>query len=138
RARGSAAPGPFTTVPLVYERAYGGPGEPNPNGSETPNVVDPADPRRAAGFAPISRFWPARKRMLGKIDRNLLDQPIAEIPEGMPWDYFQSAPPDQQIEPLRGGEWLVLDGVHPTLARISTRVPMARGAARVVMARPGA
>lgn len=48
----------------------------------------------------------------------------------MPWDYFQAAPRDQQIEPPRGGEWLVLDGVHPSLPRIQCRLPTQRCAAR--------
>ncbi|APR77093.1 Vegetative cell wall protein gp1 precursor (Hydroxyproline-rich glycoprotein 1) [Minicystis rosea] len=132
------APEPWTRMPLVYERAFGGPGEPNPLGSESPNILDPVDARRPAGFAPISRFWPARKRLLGNIDKRAIEAPIAVIPEEMPWDYYQSAPRDQQIEPLRGGEWLVLDGVHPSLPRVQTRLPATRGAARIRIRRPGA
>ena len=43
----------------------------------------------------ISRFWAARKRLLGKIDRKVLDGPIAEVPDELSWDYFQAAPADQ-------------------------------------------
>lgn len=134
----SGAPEPFARMPIVYERAIGGPGEPNPVGTESPNLVEPADARRPAGFGPISRFWSARKRLLDKIDKRALEDPIAEIPEAMPWHYFQAAPPDQQIEHLRGGEWLVLDGLHPTRPRVQTCLPAARGAARVVVRRAGA
>ena len=134
----SGAPEAFDRMPLVYERARGGAGEPNPIGSETPNVLDPADARRPGGYGPISRFWAARKRLLGKIDKRALEAPIASIPDEMPWDYFQAAPAEQQIEPLRGGEWLVLDGVHVALPRMQTRLPAARGAARVVVRQPGA
>jgi hypothetical protein len=135
--RKAGAPEPFTRMPLVYERALGGPGQPNPVGVEAPNLVDPGDPRKPAGFGPISRLWPSRRRLLGKIDRRSLERPIAELPDAMPWDYFQAAPPDQQIEHLRGGEWLVLDGLHPSWPRVQTQLPPVRGAARVLSHGPG-
>ena len=125
-------------MPLVYERAFGGLGEANPVGVETPNVVDPADPRNPVSFAPISPYWPARKRLLGRTDRRVFEGAPAEVPDGIAWEYFQAAPPDQQTDHLRGGEWLVLDGVHPTLPRVQTRLPTARGVARVLVRRPGA
>jgi hypothetical protein len=56
----------------------------------------------------------------------------------MPWAYYQAAPPDQQIEYLRGDEWLVLDGLHPTLSRVQTRLASVRGAARVSGTQAGA
>ncbi|WP_437274387.1 DUF2169 domain-containing protein [Sorangium sp. So ce375] len=130
--RGPAGPKPFERMSLVYERAFGGPGEPNPVGKATPNLVDPADPRRPAGFAPISRLWLARRRLLGSADPRALEAPIADIPDAMPWGYFQAAPPDQLVDHLRGDEWLVLDGLHPTLPRVQTRLPSARGVARVI------
>jgi hypothetical protein len=140
--RAPAAPGgapePFTRIPIVYEKALGGLGELNPVGTEAPNLVDPTDARRAAGFGPISRYWPVRRRLLGKVDAKALEAPVAEIPEAMPWEYFQAAPSDQQIEHLHGGEWLVLDGLHPTLARVQTRLAAVRGAARVALQQPGA
>jgi hypothetical protein len=126
------APRPFTRMALTYERAYGGLGmEANPAGRETPNLVDPADPKRPVCFAPISRFWAARKRLLGTLDRRAVDAPLAELPESMPWGYFQAAPADQQIEHLRGGEWIVLDGLHPTLPRLQTQIGNMRAEARV-------
>lgn len=129
-ARASAQP--FTKLPIVYERALGGAGvAQNPVGVEAPNVVDPNDPSRPAGFAPISRYWPARKRLLGAISREVLEGPTAEVPEAVPWEYFQSAPADQRIDYLCGGEWIVLDGLHPTLPRVQTQVPRARALACV-------
>lgn len=129
---------PFTYMALVYERALGGPGEPNPVGTETPNLLDPVDPGRAIGFAPISRLWPSRKRLLGKMDRRVLDAPIAEICDALPWEYFQTAPADQQLDHLQGDEWLLLDGLHPTVPRVQTRLPGAHGVARVRAHLPGA
>ncbi|WP_437540805.1 DUF2169 domain-containing protein [Sorangium sp. So ce367] len=136
--RGPAGPKPFERMPLVYERAFGGPGEPNPVGKATPNLVDPADPRRPTGFAPISRLWLARRRLLGSADPRALEAPIADIPDAVPWGYFQAAPPDQLVDHLRGDEWLVLDGLHPTLPRVQTRLPSARGVARVIEQSAGA
>jgi uncharacterized protein YjbI with pentapeptide repeats len=128
---------PFEKMPLVYERAYGGPGiADNPVGigapgtTVSPNLYDARRPEQPAGFGPISRSWPARRRLLGAFDEQALHAPEPEIPEGLDWRYFHAAPPDQQIEHLRGDEWIVLDGMHPTLARVQTRLPSAVGKAR--------
>ena len=85
----------------------------------------------------LARLAGAQARCSGGIDHRAVEAPIAEIPEAMPWEYFQAAPPDQRIEPLRGGEWLVLDGLHPTRPRVQTCLPPARGAARVATLRGG-
>ncbi len=131
---------PFDRIPLMYERAFGGIGwEENPLGvgagaatsAKSPNVIDPAEPKRVAGFGPISRGWPLRKRLLGTADRKALDRPIAEVPAGFDWAYFQSAPPDQRTEFLVGTEWIVLDGMNPDFAHIQSYLPSARGVARV-------
>lgn len=131
-------PAGFTRLPLVYERAYGGPGfVENPAGtgvapgSAAPNLVDPARPKRAAGFAPIARDWPVRARLLGATRRDPLDAAIAQIPDTLDWAYFQAAPPDQQIDSLRGDEWIVLEGLHPSRPRSRMRLPDARGRARL-------
>ena len=131
---------PFDCIPLMYERAFGGIGwEENPLGvgagaatsAKSPNVIDPAEPKRVAGFGPISRGWPIRKRLLGAADRKALDRPIAEVPVGFDWAYFQSAPLDQRTEYLVGNEWIVLDGMNPDYAHIQSYLPAARGFARV-------
>jgi hypothetical protein len=138
RKAAGADPAPFRMIPIVYERAYGGLGVPNnPLGTglggegNPPNLIDPVDPAVPACFGPISRTWPIRKRLLGKTDRKTLDQPIAEIPPEFDWNYFQSAPPDQQIDYLRGDEWVVLEGLHPEHAGVQSRLPGARALARV-------
>jgi hypothetical protein len=131
---------PFDRIPLMYERAFGGIGwEDNPLGvgagaatsARSPNLLDPAEPKRAAGFGPISRGWPLRKRLLGAADRKALDRPIAEIPAGFDWAYYQSAPPDQRTAYLTGNEWIILDGMNPEHAHIQSYLPAARGYARV-------
>lgn len=122
----------FERMPLVYERAIGGiNNQENPVGAGDPSVVDPHAPQRPAGFGPISRTWPARKRLLGETPRRVLDGRIAEIPAGFDWSYFQAAPLDQRVEALRGDEWILLDGLHPTAPRLQMRLPGARGRARI-------
>lgn len=131
---------PFERMPLVYERAYGGigfaenpfgvgVGEPTPG--RTLNLMDPASPERVACFAPIARAWPLRKRMLGAVDRRVLEGPLGEIPDGFNFAYFQAAPADQQIAHLHGNEWVVLEGMHPVHAQICSALPSAMGRARV-------
>ena len=134
RAQG-AAPRTFERMPIVYERAYAVLDDPssleNPVGVAQPNIVDPRDPTRPVGFGPISRYWPRRKRLLGGADVRRLDAPVAEVPDGFDWSYFQAAPLDQQLDSLRGDEWLVLDGLHPTAPRLASRLPSAVAVARV-------
>ncbi|WP_437967189.1 DUF2169 domain-containing protein [Sorangium sp. So ce260] len=130
----------FQRMPLVYERALRGENDQenflgvratgDPSEPEA-NIIDPLQPARAAGFGPIARAWPARKRLLGATPRKALDAPIAEIPDGFEWAYYQAAPPDQRVRHLRGGEWIELEGLHPTLPRLRMRLPEARGRARI-------
>ncbi|MFT3776410.1 MAG: DUF2169 domain-containing protein [Minicystis sp.] len=126
----------FEKMPLTYDRAASGlDGQENPFGRgpdpARADIVDPSDPARPAGLGPISRALPARKRRLGGLPRTALEEPIARIPDGFDWAYFQAAPGDQQVDHLRGDEWIVLEGLHPTSARRAMRLPSARGAARI-------
>ncbi len=150
RTAADAPPRPFDEMPLVYERAFGGRGvEDNPvgiggvAGSRTlPNVVDSTDPRRPAGFGPIAAGWGSRARLLRGVAAPAIDSRVVEIPDGFDWRFLQAAPVDQQIEPLRGDEWIVLEGLHPTAPRFRTRLPGATAQARWYVAegaalRPG-
>jgi hypothetical protein len=120
-------------VPLVYEGAFGGPGHlDNPLGSHAPTLLDPSDDKRVAGFGPIGRAWPARKRLLGPLKtRELAAIGVIDLPDGFEWTYFQAAPSDQRIPFLRGDEWIVVEGIHPVHALLRTRLPGARGVAVV-------
>ncbi|WP_155798964.1 DUF2169 family type VI secretion system accessory protein, partial [Sorangium cellulosum] len=126
----------FERMPLTCDRAASGvDGQENPFGRgpdpAAANIVDPGDPGRPAGFGPIARALPARRRRLGATPRKALEAPIVEIPDGFDWGYFQAAPEGQQIDPLRGDEWILLEGLHPSLPRLAMRLPGARGAARI-------
>jgi uncharacterized protein YjbI with pentapeptide repeats len=145
--KGGAAQ-PFERIPLVYERALGGVGwDDNPFGvggragaepdTSAANILDPARPQRSAGFGPMSRAWPARRRLLGAMKRKAFDEPIIEIPEGFDWSFFQAAPVDQRTEHLRGDEQILLEGTHPHLPRIVTRLPDARVTGAVSGLSPG-
>ncbi|AGP35554.1 hypothetical protein SCE1572_14050 [Sorangium cellulosum So0157-2] len=130
---------PFQRMPLVYERAFGGPGVPdNPVGvgaassaaPALPNLLDPVQPTRPAGMGPISPRWPARQRLLGGAEPRGGEPQQAGPAAGFDWRYFHAAPPDQQLPFLHGDEWLVLDGLHPELPRVQTQLPAARALAR--------
>lgn len=126
----------FLRMPVIYERAPCGVGGiENPfgvvPGQGEPGIIDPAKPDRMAGLGPIGRGWPLRKRLLGATPRRAIEAPIAEIPADFDWSYFNAAPLDQRTDFLRGNEWILLEGLHPSLPRFRTCLPGARGRARV-------
>ncbi|MFO0617556.1 MAG: DUF2169 domain-containing protein [Polyangiaceae bacterium] len=127
----------FERMPLVHERAYGGPGsEENPRGcgadrARAPNLFDPRHATRPACFAPIPRGFPVRDRLLGALERAGLARPIMEIPLGFDWTYFQSAPEDQRTEPLTGSEWVMLEHLSAEPAMLRSQLPNVAGFARV-------
>lgn len=133
------APVPFTRIPLRWERAHKGPPgyEENPVGmaaapnEPVANIIDPADPFSPAGFGPIAPFWPARRRLLRDLDPAALVAAAPAIPDPFAWSYFHAAPPDQRCSFFEGNEWVVLEGMHPELPRLESRLPGARALARL-------
>jgi hypothetical protein len=124
-------------VPLIYERALGGRGSAeNPAGtgldpgSPLPDLTDPRDPRRAVGFAPVPRWWPARAGLLGALDPAALTAPIIEMPSDFDWGYFQAAPEGQTLDFFQGDEWVRLEGMHDEHAVLQSRLPGAMAAGR--------
>lgn len=125
-------PAGFQRLPVVYENALRGIDDENPLGvTSNPNILDPRNPDRPGGFGPLGRAWPLRKRLLGTTPRATLDEPLATFPDDFDWTYFQAAPPDQRIDFLGGNEWLLLEGLHPSVHCLRTRLPGARGLARL-------
>ena len=112
----SPSPSSFTTMPITYERAYGGPGVArNPIGVSADrkgplaSIASPESRERPAGFGPIAREWsPRRDALKGYREAD----GRVEVPDAMPWAALHAAPEDQRIDFLRGDEWIVLDGLH--------------------------
>lgn len=139
------APVPFTRIPLRYERTSRGHagyeenpvGMPRGPGLPAPNVVDPQDPDAAAGFGPVSSWWPPRLRLLRGLDGSVLDQHEPSLPDTFAWSFFHVAPPDQRCSFFEGNEWVVLEGFHPEVTRFESKLPSAVGRARIYSSAPG-
>ena len=132
----------FTRMPLVYERAAGGPDTSNPVGVRSdvrdrlgrtvvPNlqppsthVASPADTVLPIGFGPIAASWPSRRAKLGRYG-DLAQGPLSDrvIPDDLDRTYFNSAPLDQQTSILRADERIVLENLHPELPRFVANLP---------------
>ncbi|MCC6556017.1 MAG: DUF2169 domain-containing protein, partial [Polyangiaceae bacterium] len=133
----------FTRMPLLWERAAGGPETSNPVGVRLdardaygrrilPNLVPPGVAVRKleeaiepAGFGPISPSWPARQAKLGRYAGSYAPDEWARrpLPPGIDAAYFSAAPWDQQAEKLREDERLVLDHLHPDHPHLATQLP---------------
>ncbi len=135
-------PQPFFDLPLMYERAAGGPGDRhNPVGISAdsgrhPNISCPPGKGTVAGFGPVARHWPGRRTHLGKANAKAMETALAngeilEIPAQFDWAYFQAAPADQQLDSLYGDETIILECLHPTVRAIETRLPKIRTVAQL-------
>ena len=143
-AGGMSAPLPFTEMPLTWERSFGGPSlGSNPVGRgmvadptdaegriPLPNIENPAQlvtstsGHTPTGAFPIPLMWEARRRFVGTYDANWQRSRFPWFPEDFQWDYYMSAPRDQQIEGFwRGDETLELNGLHPSAAHLVSTLP---------------
>jgi uncharacterized protein YjbI with pentapeptide repeats len=133
-------PAPFTTMPIDHAHAFGGPElADNPSGLglgtvELHNIEAPGDVVRSksdrihpASFGPLSPFWPARRSKVGKeYGASWAAKRKPYYAEDFDLAYFQSAPPDQQVDWLRGDEEISFQNLHPTAAVFTTRLPAVR------------
>ncbi len=130
------SPAPFERMPLVWERAFGGAATTtNPVGRGAvggllPNLEDPdhlvRSPRETPApvcFAPVSREWAGRQGRLGTYDAAWRRERWPYFPEDFDWGSMNAAPPEQQLEAVRGDEAFELHGVHPTLAAVRGNLP---------------
>ncbi|WP_224240791.1 DUF2169 family type VI secretion system accessory protein [Hyalangium gracile] len=133
-----SAPKPFTSMPLSYERSFGGPGnDANPLGSPVPNIEDPRElitsPRskpRPAGAFPLLPDWKSRQQRAGRYDKKWLTTRWPFFPEDFDGSFFNAAPQDQWIEGYwKGDEDIVLQNLHPRHAVLRTRLPGLRARA---------
>ncbi|WP_170229679.1 DUF2169 family type VI secretion system accessory protein [Polyangium fumosum] len=137
----------FTKMPLRWERAAGGPETNNPAGLRfdaapdaygmvpLPNLQPPgmfvskrSDTFAPVCYGPVGGEWPARKQRLGRLAGTFSQTGWAErpLPEKLDPQYFQAAPPDQQVAEIRPNERIVLEGLHPEHARVVTSLPGVR------------
>lgn len=130
----------FRSVPLIYERAFGGPGfARNPvgvgfgeseRGRFVPSLEDPAslierrgDKRRPCCPAPLSPTWEQRWKRVGKTWRSLLEEKWDALPDDFNWEFFQCAPRAQQLDYLAGNEGFEVRGVRPDDAPLRGQLP---------------
>lgn len=134
---------PFTTMPITYDRAYGGIDEAsaawypqNPSGrgfiatktreavheTPLPNIEDPADlitswdskPRLPAGFGFYGRGWQPRVKYLGSWDQAATSHGPEPLPKDFSPAFYNAAHPDLQVDGyLRGDEEIELRGFDP-------------------------
>lgn len=92
----------------------------------------------AEGFGPVAATSPARTRLLGRHAASW--DPVAwntkPLPEDVDGAYFNLAPVDQQLANLSGDEPIVLSHLHPSHARLETK--LARVVPRATVQRTGA
>jgi hypothetical protein len=132
-------PAPFTELPLEWERSFGGIGHSdNPIGmgmgsekSQLPHVLPQDGSMRTVGFAPIPASFPSRRQKLEPKARKLIAKRVMEVPAEIDWSYFQAAPTDQQLDSLRGDEWVALDGFNAQHPQIRFRLPGGLAVCRV-------
>lgn len=138
-------PAPFERMPLVYERALGGPSSAdNPVGCgleveadgelRLPNVLLPGGAGvPPAGLGAIPRAWPARVALRGSATCDLPPpgdaSGVVELPADLDEAYFQASPADQRVSELRGGELITLVGLHPKHETLRSYLPSLRGVA---------
>lgn len=136
-------PAPFVSMPLRWERAFGGPGvAENPLGRgvakrqgesavRLPNLEDPqrliqsrGDRPLPACSAPIPRMFTQRLRLAGTYDERWKRERYPHFPEDLQWEYFAAAPLDQRISGyFRGDEEIVLMNLLEGQPNVRCRLP---------------
>ncbi|HYD80205.1 MAG TPA: DUF2169 domain-containing protein [Paucimonas sp.] len=152
-------PQPFVKMPLVYQRAFGGPDHPgNPVGrghtgawlgglgkqqqGAMPNIEYPWAPvdshvkrHRPAGFGAIDMGWSPRKDKHGTFGKRWLREDAPGLARDVDWSMFNVAPDDQWLDGYwSGGEGYRLEGMHPEKPVIEGALPKAHARAFIVRA----
>jgi len=145
-------PTEFKTLPIVYQRAYGGANfKRNPVGlgadkKRLPNIESVArlirrrgDRPSPAGFGPIAANWEPRRSKVGSYKGKWQKERWPWFPDDFDWSHFNAAPADQQIEGyLRGDEELEFQNLHPQHSIYRSRLPGLRARAFVQCEMPDA
>lgn len=152
---GPSEPAPFVSMPLSWDRAFGGEGfADNPEGRGVgavlvdgrevvplPNLEEPgrwirnkSDRPSPVGFGPRPLSHPARQRRAGTYDERWVERHAPGLPPDIDWTFFNVAPEDQWLEQdIAGGERFSLENMHPSIPRLDGRTPRVR--ARVFVER---
>ncbi|MBI2899867.1 MAG: DUF2169 domain-containing protein [Planctomycetes bacterium] len=132
---------PFTTMPISYAVAFGGPqyaenpvgvgfhdpkeakDKPLPNTEEPGKPVAKPDERyRPMAFGPLGRSWQPRAKLAGTYDKNWIENVAPFLPADFDDRFYQCAPEDQQTDFLRGGETVELENLAPQ-GKLSFAIP---------------
>jgi hypothetical protein len=155
-AGGMSRPHPFRTMPIVWERAFGGSlpdgncDVRNPVGvgwkgagsadpavlTEVPNIVykgDTGPEPRPAGFGHLGRGWQPRLRFAGTYDADWLASQWPLAPKDFDPHHNLSAPADQRAPSLPPGTPVILVNMTPG-GRWTFRLPALRVPLRLVFA----
>ncbi|GAB4549894.1 MAG: DUF2169 domain-containing protein [Rhizobacter sp.] len=131
-------PEPFTTMPVTFDRAFGGidaagaeprnhsgvgfasqpgrdfEGSPAPNVEFADKLVSSISDRPPpAGMGVVARHWEPRKRYAGTYDQAWLDERFPLLPDDFDDRFFQTAPEDQWLDAPEGGEQIGILGMSP-------------------------
>jgi hypothetical protein len=131
-------PAPFSAMPIIYDRAFGGSdeqgseprnragigyssaGSHTDDGMPVPNIEFPdqlignEDDRPApAGLGVISKHWQPRLAYAGTYDEAWLEDQFPLLPADFDERFFQSVAPDQWIKHPQGGEAVAIQGMTP-------------------------
>ncbi len=138
----SSKPQPFSSIPLVYERAFGGIDSEGGgfcpenivgcgffakkstkaiDGASLPNLEDPnklikswKDHPKPVGFGFYGRAWMPRAGYLGTYDDKWREERSPDPPEDFKFDYYNAAHPDLQVAGyLKGDEEVELMKLTP-------------------------
>lgn len=142
---GMTQPEPFEKMPVVWERAFGGPEyEPNALGRglvpveeegvkihRLPNIEDaaasvssPGDRPTPIGFGPLQITRKERMSRAGTYDKAWLDKLYPAPPADFHWEFYNLAPLDQRIPGFfEGNETLRIEGMHPEHRTLEVSLP---------------
>lgn len=153
-------PQPFKVMPILYERAYGGTlpegqmDRRNPLGvgyrharshdpnvrTQAPNITYPNEPFKApsdqprpAGFGSLGRSWLPRLPLAGTYDDAWLASQWPLPPKDFDNRYNLSAPEDQRLPEIQGGEKVTVIGMTPN-GRWDFRIPKVIAPIRLIYA----
>jgi hypothetical protein len=89
-------------------------GKPLPNTEESGSKIsNPKGKYRPMALGPIARAWEPRPKLAGTYDQKWLDNVFPFLPADFKKEYYQAAPPDQQIDYPKGGEQVELVNLTP-------------------------